>query len=139
MGQIPAPRCASFAETAFVRGDAAVARDVTEQDLFVLDHSRTQALSHAQLGQLAAQITAAIKTNMPNAIVAMDHSLWNSDDVTRLVLGRDEAGESGPRLGDRCGQRKRVHGQRHHVRQLQRQDLHLRLRSGLKAHPIVRS
>jgi len=44
--------------------------------------SQSQPLSYAQLGQLAAQITTAIKTNMPNAIVAMDHSTWNSDDVT---------------------------------------------------------
>ena len=44
--------------------------------------SQSQPLTYAQLGQLAAQITSAIKTNMPNAIVAMDHSTWNSDDVT---------------------------------------------------------
>ncbi len=44
--------------------------------------SQTQPLTYQQLGQLAALITTAIKTNMPNAIVAMDHSTWNSDDVT---------------------------------------------------------
>jgi hypothetical protein len=44
--------------------------------------SQSQPLTYVQLGQLAAQITSAIKTNMPNAIVAMDHSTWNSDDVT---------------------------------------------------------
>jgi hypothetical protein len=33
-------------------------------------------LTYAQLGQLAALITTAIKTNMPNAIVAIDHSNW---------------------------------------------------------------
>jgi hypothetical protein len=44
--------------------------------------SQSQPLSYAQLGQLAALITTAIKTNMPNAIVAMDHSTWNSDAVT---------------------------------------------------------
>lgn len=44
--------------------------------------SQSQPLTYTQLGQLAAQITSAIKTNMPNAVVAMDHSTWNSDDVT---------------------------------------------------------
>lgn len=44
--------------------------------------SQSQPLTYVQLGQLAAQITSAIKTNMPNAVVAMDHSTWNSDDVT---------------------------------------------------------
>jgi len=44
--------------------------------------SQSRPLTYPQLGQLAAQITMAIKTNMPNAIVAMDHSSWNSDDVT---------------------------------------------------------
>jgi hypothetical protein len=33
-------------------------------------------LTPTQLGQLAALITTAIKTNMPNAIVAIDHSDW---------------------------------------------------------------
>jgi hypothetical protein len=44
--------------------------------------SQSKPLTYPQLGQLAALITSAIKTNMPNAIVAMDHSTWNSDDVT---------------------------------------------------------
>jgi hypothetical protein len=49
--------------------------------------SQSQPLTYAQLGQLAAQITSAIKTNMPNAVVAMDHSTWNSDDVTNSFWG----------------------------------------------------
>jgi hypothetical protein len=49
--------------------------------------SQSQPLSYAQLGQLAALITTAIKSNMPNAIVAMDHSTWNSDDVTNSFWG----------------------------------------------------
>jgi hypothetical protein len=36
-------------------------------------------LSYSQLGQLAALITTAIKSNMPNAIVAFDDSAWVSD------------------------------------------------------------
>ncbi len=37
------------------------------------------ALSYAQLGQLAALIASAIKSNMPRAIVAFDDSSWISD------------------------------------------------------------
>ncbi len=44
--------------------------------------SQSKPLTYDQLGQLAALITTAIKTNMPNAIVAMDQSSWNADDVT---------------------------------------------------------
>ena len=41
--------------------------------------SQTQPLSYGQLGQLAAEIATAIKTNMPNAIVAFDDSAWVND------------------------------------------------------------
>jgi hypothetical protein len=44
--------------------------------------SQSSPLSYAELGQLAADITCAIKSNMPNAVVAIDQSSWNSDDVT---------------------------------------------------------
>ena len=44
--------------------------------------TQTQPLTYQQLGQLAADITTAIKSNMPNAVVAIDHSNWNSDAVT---------------------------------------------------------
>lgn len=44
--------------------------------------SQSKPLTYDQLGKLAALITTAIKTNMPNAIVAMDQSSWNADDVT---------------------------------------------------------
>lgn len=49
--------------------------------------SQTQPLTYPQLGQLAALITTAIKSNMPNAIVAIDHSTWNSDAVTQSFWG----------------------------------------------------
>ena len=45
--------------------------------------TQTQPLTYAQLGQLAAQITTAIKTNMPNAVVAFDDSAW-VDDADRM-------------------------------------------------------
>jgi hypothetical protein len=45
--------------------------------------SQSSPLTYAELGQLAADITCAIKSNMPNAVVAIDHSSWNADDVTK--------------------------------------------------------
>lgn len=47
------------------------------------DTTQTKPLTYAQLGQLAALITTAIKSNMPNAVIAIDQSAWNSDDVTK--------------------------------------------------------
>jgi len=51
---------------------------------FVQYSATTQSapLSYAKLGQLTADITCAIKLNMPNAVVAVNHSAWNADDVT---------------------------------------------------------
>jgi hypothetical protein len=47
----------------------------------------SEALSYAELGQLAADITCAIKSNMPNAVVAINHSTWNADNVTQSFWG----------------------------------------------------
>jgi hypothetical protein len=44
--------------------------------------SQTNPLTMTELGQLASDITCAIKGNMPNAVVAIDHSTWNPDQVT---------------------------------------------------------
>jgi hypothetical protein len=44
--------------------------------------SQTSPLTMAELGQLAADITCAIKSNMPNAVVAMNHTTWNGNDET---------------------------------------------------------
>jgi hypothetical protein len=41
--------------------------------------TQTQPLTYMQLGQLAVQIAAAIKSNMPNAVVAFDDSAWVND------------------------------------------------------------
>lgn len=41
-----------------------------------------QALSMQELGQLARDITCAIKSNMPNAVVAINHTTWLSNEVT---------------------------------------------------------
>ncbi len=45
--------------------------------------SQSSPLTMAELIQLAADITCAIKSNMPNAVVAIDHSVWNSDQLTK--------------------------------------------------------
>jgi len=44
--------------------------------------TETNALSYAELAQLAEDITCAIKAAMPNAVVAINHSTWNANDVT---------------------------------------------------------
>jgi len=44
--------------------------------------SQSSPLTMAELGQLAADITCAIKSNMPNAVVAINHTTWNSDEET---------------------------------------------------------
>lgn len=49
--------------------------------------SQSAPLSYAALGQLTADITCAIKSNMPNAVVAIDHSSWNTDAVTNNYWG----------------------------------------------------
>ena len=49
--------------------------------------STVEALSYAELGQLAADIACAIKSNMPNAVVAINHSTWNADNVTQSFWG----------------------------------------------------
>jgi hypothetical protein len=49
-------------------------------------------LSYAQLGQLAAQITLAIKCNDPPAVVAIDYSGWiSSSQLTSYIGGIDTA------------------------------------------------
>ncbi len=44
--------------------------------------SQGSPLTMAELGQLAADITCAIKSNMPNAVVAINHTTWNGDAET---------------------------------------------------------
>jgi hypothetical protein len=44
--------------------------------------SQKNKLSYAELGQLALDMTCAIKSHMPNAVVAINQSTWNSDQVT---------------------------------------------------------
>ena len=46
------------------------------------ESSQGSPLTMAELGQLAADITCAIKTNMPNAVVAINHTTWNANDET---------------------------------------------------------
>jgi hypothetical protein len=49
--------------------------------------SQTSPLSYAELGSLTRDITCAIKSNEPNAVVAMNHSPWNADDVSKGFWG----------------------------------------------------
>jgi hypothetical protein len=51
------------------------------------DSAQSSPMTYADIGKLAADITHAIKSNMPNAVVAIDHSAWNSDDVTNSYWG----------------------------------------------------
>jgi hypothetical protein len=46
------------------------------------EDSQTAPLSFDELGTLARDITCAIKSNAPNAVVAMNHSAWNSNEET---------------------------------------------------------
>jgi hypothetical protein len=46
------------------------------------DSGQSSPLTMTEVAQLAADITCAIKGNMPNAVVAINHSTWNSNDVT---------------------------------------------------------
>lgn len=46
------------------------------------DANQGSPLTMGELGQLAADITCAIKSNMPNAVVAINHSFWNTDELT---------------------------------------------------------
>ena len=48
----------------------------------LVDAGQSQPLTYAELSSLVVDITCAIKSNMPNAVVAIDHSAWNSNDVS---------------------------------------------------------
>ena len=43
---------------------------------------QTDPLTMAELGALAQDIVCAVKSNQPNALVAIDHSAWLADDLT---------------------------------------------------------
>lgn len=51
------------------------------------DKGQSSPLTYAEIGKLAADITDAIKSNMPNAVVAINHSSWNANDVTKGYWG----------------------------------------------------
>jgi hypothetical protein len=44
--------------------------------------TQKEALSLTELAELAQEISCAIKSEMPNAVVAINHSTWNGDEVT---------------------------------------------------------
>jgi hypothetical protein len=47
------------------------------------DPGQSSPLTMAELVQLAADVTCAIKSNMPNAVVGINHTVWNSDQETK--------------------------------------------------------
>lgn len=49
----------------------------------LVDAGQSSPLSYAELSSLVVDITCAIKAGMPNAVVAIDHSSWNPDDVSK--------------------------------------------------------
>lgn len=49
--------------------------------------SQKMPLSYQELGDLARDITCAIKSEMPNAVVAINHSTWNGDEITNSFWG----------------------------------------------------
>ncbi|MEO6600888.1 MAG: hypothetical protein ABIQ16_13500 [Polyangiaceae bacterium] len=51
------------------------------------DAGQSSPMTMTEVGQLAGDITCAIKSNMPNAVVAIDQSSWNSDDITNSYWG----------------------------------------------------
>ncbi len=59
-----------------LEGDFIQYTDATQVNSITSTTGTKVGLTVTQLGQLAALITTAIKTNMPNAIVAIDHSDW---------------------------------------------------------------
>jgi len=46
------------------------------------DSAQTNPLTMTEVAQLAADITCAIKGNMPNAVVGINQSTWNANNVT---------------------------------------------------------
>jgi len=49
----------------------------------LVDSGQSNPLSYTELSSLVVDITRAIKSGMPNGVVAIDHSSWNSDDVSK--------------------------------------------------------
>jgi len=85
-----------------IEGDFIQYTDTTQVASLTSTTGASAALSYAQLGQLAALIASAIKTNMPNAVVAFDDSAW-IDDTDRPLYW---AGSSAPeRITTWCGRR----------------------------------
>ncbi len=68
-----------------IEGDFIQYTDTTQVASLTSTTGSAAGLTYAQLGQLAALIATAIKSNMPNAIVAFDDSAWIGDTERPLV------------------------------------------------------
>ena len=71
--------------------------------------TQSSPLTMAELGQLAADITCAIKTNMPNAVVAMNHSTWNSNEETNSFWCEMRRADLRHGVDDRRRQQRQLH------------------------------
>jgi hypothetical protein len=67
-----------------IEGDFMQYTDTTQVASLTSTTGTAAGLSYAQLGRLAALIATAIKSNMPNAIVAFDDSAWVADTIRPL-------------------------------------------------------
>ena len=67
-----------------IEGDFIQYTDASQVASLTSTTGASAALSYGQLGQLAALIAAAIKSNMPSAVVAFDDSAWISDQERPL-------------------------------------------------------
>jgi hypothetical protein len=67
-----------------IEGDFIQYTDTSQVASLTNTTAASAGLSYAQLGQLASLIASAIKTNMPNAIVAFDDSAWIDDTARPL-------------------------------------------------------
>jgi hypothetical protein len=67
-----------------IEGDFIQYTDSSQVQSLTSTTGASAALSYTQIGQLAALIATAIKTNMPNALVGFDDSAWISDSERPL-------------------------------------------------------
>ena len=51
------------------------------------DKGQSSPMTYTEIGKLASDIACAIKVNMPNAVVAINHSSWNANEVTQSYWG----------------------------------------------------
>lgn len=74
---------ASYAQKTFAASPNRPVAWLLEGDFIQYTYDdQSSPLSMAELGALAGDIVCAIKSNQPNALVAIDHSAWLADELT---------------------------------------------------------